>query len=455
MGLENRATALHQSTRMLILVGTLLTLLAWIVDASIDAHFHHSTLLQEIVHPQRRELVFRLILIVSQLAFIAYIATLFRRRRKLEAQLIAALGQQQEERAKSEAVLEAIGDAISIQDLELRVLYQNAAHRALMGEHRGEFCYQAYQRRDSVCPGCHVLESFRDGEIHRRETSTAHSSRGRVEVEVVSTPLRNASGEIFAGIEAVRDVTARKEAEATIRHITADLEQRTRELSAANVELEAFGSSLAHDVRSYLTRISTAAETVQALDGERLSDNGRYCIETIGRSCEGMEQLIDSIMLLSMVSHRGLERRQVDLSTLAGEIALELQAREPERDVHFLIAPGLSAAGDPGLLRIALENLIGNAWKYSREATPGRISFVAEELDGRRHFCVADNGIGFDSSESDELFRPFRRLDNGRDYPGVGIGLTTVQRIVERHGGNVTASAVPGEGAHFRFTLAD
>jgi len=440
-------------TARVILLGLALLSLSWLFDALVDAHFEHSELAEQFFSPDPRELLLRLIFLASQIAFIVYIVILFNRRDVLERNLAKALQQTASEKERSAAILEAFGDGISIQDLDLRVIYQNATHRQMMGDHRGEFCYSAYQKRADVCPGCHVVESFRDGQVHRRETATEHSVKGHLDVEVVSTPLRNAAGEIFAGIEAVRDITERKRAEATIRRISAELEGRTRELSAANIELEAFGSTLAHDIRSFLARITTATEVLQQLDGDQLGADGRYCVEAIIAASDGMDQLIESIMILSRVSHREMQFETVDLSALVGEMAETMRQSAPERDVIFTVAPGLVTQGDPGLLRIALENLMANAWKYSRDSHPSRIDFSSYVEGGSRFFCVADNGIGFDMAEVDRLFRPFGRLAGGRAFPGTGIGLTTVKRIVLRHGGEIRMSAVPGSGARFSFSL--
>lgn len=452
-GLNENSRKKRNRTTRVILFGLALLSLSWLFDAIVDAHFEHSELATQFFSPEPKELLLRLFFLGSQIAFIVYILILFKRREDLERDLAAALQLSDREKTRSEAILEAFGDGISIQDLDLRIIYQNARHREMMGEHRGEFCYTAYHKRDDVCPDCHVLESFRDGLVHRRETGSEHSSRGHIDVEVVSTPLRDTEGKIFAGIEAVRDITERKCAEATIRRISSDLEGRTRELSAANVDLEAFGSTLAHDIRSYLARIATAVEILQQLDGEALGANGRYCVETIAAASDGMDQLIESIMILSRISHREVHCQTVDLSTIAGEIAVTLQQSAPERDAIFTITPGLVAQGDPGLLRIALENLMSNAWKYSRNAHPACIDFSSYVEGGQHFYCVADNGIGFDMTDVERLFRPFGRLSGGRAFPGVGIGLTTVKRIILRHGGEVHVNASPGNGARFAFSL--
>jgi hypothetical protein len=160
-------------------------------------------------------------------------------------------------------------------------------------------------------------------------------------------------------------------------------------------------------------------------------------------------------MLLSLISHRGMQRQAVDLSALAVEIALDLRTRAPERNVEFDIDPGLVAEGDPGLLRIAVENLLTNAWKYSRDANPARIRFSRREEGGRQFFCIEDNGVGFDMQEVGRLFRPFGRLGSGRNFSGVGIGLTTVKRIVVRHGGDIYANGTPGSGARFCFSFGE
>lgn len=442
-------------TARICIFGLALLSLSWLFDAIVDAHFEHTELAEQFFSPEPQELVLRLIFLATQLAFIVYIVILFNRREALERKLAEALQQSAADKARSDAILESFGDGISIQDLDLHVIYQNAKHREMMGEHRGEYCYSAYQNRPEICPGCHVAESFRDGQIHRRETASEHAVKGHIDVEVVSTPLRDNEGNIFAGIEAVRDITERKRTEETIRRISADLEGRTRELSAANAELEAFGSTLAHDIRSFLARIATATEVLQQLDSKKLGSNGRFCVETIAAASEGMEQLIESIMVLSRVSHRDLQRESVDLSALAAEIAVSLQQAAPERDAIITIAPDLRAMGDPGLLRIALENLLSNAWKYSRDSHPSRIGFSSYIEGGRRYFSVADNGIGFDMTEAERLYRPFGRLSSGRAFPGVGIGLTTVKRIILRHGGEMHVSAAPGSGARFSFNLEE
>lgn len=228
---------------------------------------------------------------------------------------------------------------------------------------------------------------------------------------------------------------------------------REESLREANRELEAFSYTLSHDLRSYLARISLAGDSLQEYDGERLSQGGQYCLRTIAATCQGMDELIGTMLTLAHISRQELQIEDVDLSALASRISGELTLANPERILSFDIAPGMRARGDAHLLQVALENLLGNACKYTRSRAEARISVRAARQDGRPVYAVADNGIGFDMEEKELLFRSFQRLSNAREFPGFGIGLTTVQRIIQRHGGEIWAEAVPGEGATFFFTL--
>jgi len=249
------------------------------------------------------------------------------------------------------------------------------------------------------------------------------------------------------------DITERRQAEETTRALARDLEQRAIELAGANQELEAFSYTLSHDLRSYLTRISLASEALREFEDEHLGSQGKELLQTILGGCQSMDELIATMLTLAHISRQELQLEEVDLSALAEQIGGELALAEPARNLRFTIAPGLHVAGDAHLLNVALENLLGNACKYTKGKTEARISLSANQRDGRLVFAVADNGIGFDMTETGKLFQPFQRLANARTFSGFGIGLTTVQRIIQRHGGDIWAEAVPGEGATFYFTL--
>lgn len=366
--------------------------------------------------------------------------------READRRTVEALRQAEFERDKTRAILEAMGDGISIQDPELRILYQNATHRSRMGDHLGEYCYRAYQGKSDVCPGCHLIQSFADGQVHMRETSASPGGELR-HFQIVSTPLFDSAGKLIAGIEAVRDITERKRTEDHLR-------QKTDELEVANRELEAFSYTLSHDLRSYLTRVTLAAETLSELAAPRLEEKETFLLQTILGSTQSMDELIATMLSLAHISRQELHLETIDLSAMAERIGNQLALSEPGRTIRFTVSPAIEVVGDAHLLHVAMENLIGNAFKYTRGNAAAEISLSAKLLDGRQVFALTDNGSGFDMAEADKLFRPFQRLSSARALPGFGIGLTTVKRIVQRHGGEIWAEAAPGKGATFYFTLA-
>lgn len=229
---------------------------------------------------------------------------------------------------------------------------------------------------------------------------------------------------------------------------------REKSLQEANRELEAFNYTLSHDLRSYLTRINLAGESLQEIEGERVGDEGKYFLQVILDSSQRMDELIATMLTLAHISQQELQRQEVNLSALAEHICGELAKTEPDRIMHFDIVPGLQVTGDYNLLQVVMENLLGNACKYTKGKAEAHISLSAQQQDGRLIFAVADNGAGFDMTEVEKLFRPFHRLSNARSFPGFGIGLTTVERIIKRHGGEIWAEAIPGEGATFYFTVS-
>jgi len=232
-----------------------------------------------------------------------------------------------------------------------------------------------------------------------------------------------------------------------------DLTQHAAELELANRELEAFGYSLSHDIRSYLTRISVAAQALEEFSVDQVCADGNLCLKTILGACEGMETLIEAMLVLARVNQQDLQLERVDLATVARWVAEEMTQAESCRNIRFEIPEEIAVDGDPHLLRVVLENLFGNACKYSRDREVAEVTLAVGGREGRRVISIRDNGAGFDMAESDYLFQPFRRLGTARDFPGVGIGLTTVQRIIHRHGGEIWAESAPGKGAAFHFTL--
>jgi signal transduction histidine kinase len=441
-----------KSPRSTAATGFVLMLFFWLTAVELDAYYAGSTFLGQLLHPERGALGLRLLCLAIQFLFILYIARLLGKYRRQGELLQKALQLAEVEELRSQEILEAVGDAISIQDLDMKILYQNQMHKQMMGEHVGEYCYAAYQQKDAVCPSCHLSMSFLDGKPHSRETS-AQTRDGLKLTEIISTPLRDASGKIVAGIEAVRDVTERKRANMEIQRMNGELELRAQELADANRELESFSYSLSHDLRSYITRISTAQQMLVL--GNESTPEAEFLVQSIDDSCRGMDELIEAMLTLSRLSRREMQWEEVALSEMVQEVALCLQQQELGREVDFTVSPSLKVNADPHLLHVALENLLGNAWKYTRHEPVARIEFGVGERDGRPCYFVKDNGVGFDMAEHEKLFRPFQRLQSARGFAGTGVGLATVQRAIARHGGDVWGEGEPGKGATLYFTLAD
>ncbi|HEX2101219.1 MAG TPA: ATP-binding protein, partial [Candidatus Synoicihabitans sp.] len=229
--------------------------------------------------------------------------------------------------------------------------------------------------------------------------------------------------------------------------------QRTAELESANRELEAFSYSVSHDLRNPLRSIDGFSRILQEDCADKLNDEDKENLQTIRAAAQRMGQLIDDMLLLGRVTRGELRRVPVDLSQLAHEIIAELARRENQRNVHASIAPGVVVEGDPNLLAIALENLLGNAWKFTAKRAEAQIEFGLTDQAAGPVYFVRDNGAGFDMTYATKLFGPFQRLHSTADFPGSGVGLAIVQRVIQRHGGRVWAEAKVEEGATFFFTL--
>ncbi len=245
------------------------------------------------------------------------------------------------------------------------------------------------------------------------------------------------------------------------QRLEAALARRTAELEAANRDLEAFTSAASHDLRNPLAVIIGYADLLAQTHGGQLDSRGRDTLERILAVAYHMTELIDDLLRLARAGRSDLSYQAVDLSAAARTIAAELQ-QQSDRRVEFVIAPGLVARGDPALLRVALENLLGNAWKYTQRQMTAHIEFgqvptsASMEAWGPPHetvYFVRDDGVGFDMARAGELFKPFHRLHSAAEFEGNGVGLATVRRIIQRHGGRVWAESAVGKGATFYFSL--
>jgi signal transduction histidine kinase len=231
------------------------------------------------------------------------------------------------------------------------------------------------------------------------------------------------------------------------------LEQRTQQLEALNAELEAFNYTVSHDLRSPLISIDGYSCFLEQQYGANLDQRGKRYLNNIRQATQRMNQLIEDLLMLSRVQKSLLSITSVNLSQMIQAIAQELQRQNPSDRVNIKITPNIVADGDQRLLRIALENLLSNAWKYSARKPKPEIEFSVQSSTPQTTYLIRDNGIGFNMNQPDQLFRPFHRLHSSSEYPGTGIGLATVQRIIHRHHGQIWAEATVGKGATFYFTL--
>jgi signal transduction histidine kinase len=249
-----------------------------------------------------------------------------------------------------------------------------------------------------------------------------------------------------------------EESAAEVQRLNAELEQRvqerTAELQAANQELEGFAYAVSHDLRAPLRALSGFSQALREDCGDQLTGEAPTYLAQLELASRRMGELIDGLLTLARVTRGDLQRDVVDLTAVASRVREELSLGEPERSVDWQIAPALTCRGDARLLEVMLQNLLGNALKYSAGRDPAVIRVYTEATPAGTVFCVADNGAGFDMAHAAHLFRPFARLHRDDEFPGLGIGLATVQRIVHRHGGRIWAESAVGQGAVFRFTLA-
>src|SRR5262249_10540688 len=226
-----------------------------------------------------------------------------------------------------------------------------------------------------------------------------------------------------------------------------------RELERANQELEAFSYSVSHDLRAPLRAIDGFSKALHTEYSSHLDEQGRHYLKRVRSATQRMAQLIDDLLGLSRITRVAMSRERVDLTDLARKILGEVAAREPQRKFESVVAEDLVAQADPRLVAVLLENLMGNAWKFTSKQPLSRIEVGQQEREGEAVFFVRDNGAGFNMKYAKKLFTPFQRLHSQDEFEGTGIGLATVQRIVARHGGRVWAEASPGQGAAFFFTL--
>lgn len=291
------------------------------------------------------------------------------------------------------------------------------------------------------------------GEIWHGEQENIRKNGEIYWESVAVSAIHDDDGAISNYVAVMDDISARKEAEAAIAELNAKLAARAVELERANQDLDAFNYSVAHDLRSPVTGISGFCGVILEKYGQTLDENCGKFFSIIQEEALRMDQLINTLLNFSRIAREELHLERVDLSRIAQLLSSELQRKSPERKAEFRIADDINCSGDAGLLQVAMGNLLENAWKYSMKQDNTVIEFGGTRVDDLLTCYVRDNGAGFDADLAGNIFYPFQRFHSDEEFAGHGIGLTTVQRIIQRHGGNIWAESEAGKGATFYFTL--
>jgi PAS domain S-box-containing protein len=322
------------------------------------------------------------------------------------------------------------------------------------------------------CLQC-IHESDRDRTTQRVRRQLQESTRTRATVEFrvrhadgairwISSQLHintadDGSGRPVRIIGVTRDITETKNAEEKVKRVNVDLErrvqQRTAELSAANEELESFAYTVSHDLRAPLRAMLGFCDALIEDHADSLPPQAHEYLQHVIDGSRHLGEIIEGLLTLSRSTRGALRRDQIDLSMHAEKVLRDLARAEPNRRISWTVEPGLRAYGDSRMIDAVMRNLLGNAWKYTANRTDAAIRVHGEQENGELVFCVEDNGAGFCMEHAEKLFQPFQRLHRQDEFSGLGIGLATVQRIIHRHGGKVSGTGTPDQGAKFRFTL--
>ncbi len=368
-------------------------------------------------------------------------------RRRLESELKIA-------NMQNELILESVGEGIIGLDLQGKHTFVNSSAAAMLGYEINELVgKESHSTWHNVLPDgsrypmekCPVYAACKIGTIQSGEDRFLRKDGTGFPVQFTSRPIIY-DKKIVGAVLTFSDITERKRMEKMVESLNTDLTGRA-------AELEAFNYSVAHDLRQPLNVISSYCQALKELCGIMLDAQCQRYLQEVYNGSLRMSRLIEALLNFSRFGQVEPRREWVDLSPVAHEVAIMLKQNDPERQVDFRIASGIMAYGDSELLRVVLDNLLGNAWKFTGMKEKAVIEFGVEDHDGKPVYFVKDNGAGFNNADSAKLFIPFQRLPGAEEYRGFGIGLATVERIIRRHGGRLCPDGEPGKGASFYFTL--
>ncbi len=364
-------------------------------------------------------------------------------------------------RTNLESILSSMSDAVIIHDFSGNIFYLNKRALELFNINEQEITN--YTIADISSKGMDITELptiWKKVALHKTQTiewtALQISTNKEFPVHVSINQINWYGTSAFVAV--VRDFTERKQAEEEIKKLNQELEkrvaERTLQLEATNKELKAFAYSVSHDLRTPLRSIDGFSQVLFEDYHGKIDAQGKDYLQRIRSATQRMAQLIDDMLNLSRINRYDINIQQVNLSEMVKEIADNLHESQPERQVEFIIQENIKILADGNLLRIVIENLIGNAWKFTSKKASATIELGMKSHNGKKTYFIRDDGAGFDSKYAQKLFSAFQRLHDSKEFPGTGVGLATVQRIIHRHGGNMWAEGEVEKGATFYFTLA-
>jgi len=349
-----------------------------------------------------------------------------------------------DEKAKSEAIIASIGDGISIQDRDFRVIYQNEVHRKMIGNHVGRVCHEAYEENHQICDPCPLQKCFDDGQVHLVEKSLMLGSEPAYFL-ITASPLRDSSGEIIGGIELVKDITERKTNEI-------EKEEISRKLADSNHDLQHFAYIASHDLQEPLRTITSFIQLLAKRYSGKLDKDADEFIGFVTDGAQRMQRLINDLLAYSRVESKGKPFAWFDCGDLLERVLANLRQSIEESGAVITLDHLPVICGDEMQMAQLFQNLIGNAIKF-RGSAPPLIHVGIADNQGEWEISIRDNGIGIEPKFFDRIFEIFHRLHSREKYAGTGIGLAVCKKIVERHGGRIWVDSEPGEGTTFSFTI--